>query len=51
VDSSSSRGRRRSAALFGGFLKFLLDCRLEAQFLLRVTTGLNNQRLGTVLLL
>jgi hypothetical protein len=33
-----------------GFGKFLADCRLEAQILLGVTVGLNNQRLDTVLL-
>jgi hypothetical protein len=51
VDWGSPRGRRWSAALFEGFGKFLADCRLEAQFLLSVATGLNNQPLGTVLLL
>jgi hypothetical protein len=51
VDWISPRGRRQSAALFGGFEKFLADCRLEAQFLLSIAAGLNNQRLGTVLLL
>jgi hypothetical protein len=36
--------------VIGGFGKFLADCRLEAQFLLGVTVGLNNQRPDTVLL-
>jgi hypothetical protein len=35
--------------LFGGFGKFLADCRLEAQILLGVTAGLNNQRPAIVL--
>jgi hypothetical protein len=30
----------------GIFWQFLADCRLEAQCLLGVTAGLNNQRLG-----
>jgi hypothetical protein len=30
VDWGSLRGRRRDAALFGGFWKFLADCRLKA---------------------
>jgi hypothetical protein len=34
----------------GGFWRLLANCRLEAQSLLKVTTGLNNQRLGAVLL-
>jgi hypothetical protein len=33
-----------------GFWWLLANCRLEAQFLLGVAAGLNNQRLGTVLL-
>jgi hypothetical protein len=33
-----------------GFWRFLANCKLEAQFLLGVTVGLNNQRLGIVLL-
>jgi hypothetical protein len=51
VDWSSLRGRRRDAAQFGVFWKFLADFILKAQFLLGVIVGLNNQRLGTVLLL
>jgi hypothetical protein len=42
VDWGSPRGRRWSAALFGGFWKFLADCRLEAQFLLGIIVRLNN---------
>jgi hypothetical protein len=33
-----------------GFWRLLADCSLKVQFLLGVTAGLNNQRLGTVLL-
>jgi hypothetical protein len=36
--------------MFGEFWRLLANCRLEAQFLLNVTAGLNNQRLGAVLL-
>jgi hypothetical protein len=49
-DWGSSRGWRWSAVVFGGFWRLLANCRLEAQFLLNVTAGLNNQRLGAVLL-
>jgi hypothetical protein len=37
-------------AVIEGFGKILVDCRLEAQILLGVTEGLNDQRPDTVLL-
>jgi hypothetical protein len=45
-----SKRERAECGSIWGFEKFLVDCRLEAQFLLSVATGLNNQRLDTVLL-